>query len=132
MRKLRLCIGSNEGEKTADCHLGDSEHFHIYDLFDDSRYRFIEKRANSVKDEGHARESKMKEILKVLNDVDVLISRKKSPNFVRIAANTKFQPVIVRSERIEDSILELGSSFDMVYDAVEKRKKGERPEVIEL
>ncbi len=32
MRKLRICIGSNDGENLAPTHMGDTEFFYLYDF----------------------------------------------------------------------------------------------------
>ena len=38
MKKIRLCIGSNDGENVAKTHMGDTEYFYIYDLFESSEH----------------------------------------------------------------------------------------------
>ena len=130
MRKIRLCIGSNDGENIAKTHMGDTECFYIYDLFENSENKFIEKRINIAKDMEHAKADKMKEIIKLVKDTDVFVAQQKSPNFVRIANRTKYQPVVVKAEKISDIVIILHKSFQEIYSYVTKRKTGERFDTI--
>jgi predicted Fe-Mo cluster-binding NifX family protein len=130
MRKIRLCIGTNDGDTIADTHMGDTEYFHIYDLFENSDNRFIEKRRNTAKDMGHANTEKMRAVIGIVNDVDILVAKRKSPNFVKIAKGTKYQPVVVNSKSIHDIPLELHQSFNEIYSMVQRRKNGETFESI--
>ena len=125
MRKIRLCIGSNDGENIARTHMGDTECFYIYDLFENSESKFIEKRTNFAKDLEHAKADKMKEIIKLVNDVDVFVAQQKSPNFINIAKKTKYQPVVVKAEKISDVLIVLNKSFQEIYSYITRRKNGE-------
>ena len=125
MKKIRLCIGSNDGTNVANTHMGDTEDFHIYDIFDNSKSQFIEKRTNTFKTSEHAKVEKMNGIIETINDSDILIARRKSPNFKRIAATTKYQPVVVKTEKIHDVLITLCQSFDEIYEHITRRKNGE-------
>ena len=125
MKKIRLCIGSNDGENIARTHMGDTEYFFIYDLLENSENMFVEKRENTARDMGHAKAEKMKEVLKIIKDADVLIARQKSPNFINIAKKTKYQPVVVKIEKISDVIELMDNSFQEIYTYVVRRKEGE-------
>jgi len=125
MKKIRLCIGSNDGENVAKTHMGDTEYFYIYDLFENLEHMFIEKRINTAKNMGHAKVEKMKGVIKIIEDSDVLVARKKSPNFIRIANRTKYQPVVVKAENISDVLMILHESFQEIYKHVTRRKNGE-------
>ena len=125
MKKIRLCIGSNDGNNVAKTHMGDTEYFYIYDIFENFETQFIEKRANTSKDMEHAKAEKMKGILKIIKDADVLVARQKSPNFVKIAKNKKYQPVVVKTESIPDVLMTLHKSFDEIYELTTRRKSGE-------
>ena len=125
MRKIRLCIGSNDGENIAKSHLGDTNCFYIYDLFENSANTLIEKRINIAKDMGHGKTDKMGVILKLLEDTDVFVAQQKSPNFLRVATETKYQPIVVKVEKISDILSVLNKSFQEIYDLVTKRKNGE-------
>lgn len=125
MKKIRLCIGTNDGENIAKTHMGDTEYFYIYDIFENSASKFIEKRINIAKEMDHAKPDKMKEILKSVKDVDVLIAQQKSPNFINIANKTKYQPIVVKAEKISDILIVLDRFFKEIYSYIERRKSGE-------
>ncbi len=125
MKKIRLCIGSNNGEDVAKTHMGDTEYFCIYDLFENSEHLFVEKRINTAKNMAHAKTEKMKEVIKIIKDSNVLIARKKSPNFIKIANKTKYQPVVVKAEKISDILTILYESFHEIYKHITRRKNGE-------
>jgi len=125
MKIIRICIGSNDGETVAKSHMGDTRFFHIYDIFENLDNRFIEKRINIARDMEHAKADKMKEIIKLLEDTDVFIAQQKSPNFVKIAKNTRYQPVVVKTDRILDALILLGNSFEEIDGYVTRRKNAE-------
>jgi len=125
MKRIRLCIGSNDGENIAKTHMGDTEFFYIYDLFENSEHLFVEKRVNTAKNLGHAKVEKMKGVIKIIKDSDILIARKKSPNFINIANKTKYQPVVVKTEKISDILVILHKSFQEIHEHVTRRKNGE-------
>lgn len=125
MKQIRLCIGSNDGNTIAKTHMGDTEYFYIYDIFEDSEHSFVEKRTNVAKNMGHAKVEKMKGVLQIIKDSDILIARQKSPNFIKIAARTKYQPVVVKTEKIPDVLITLCQSFDEIHERVTRRKNGE-------
>ena len=130
MKNIRLCIGSNDNETIAKSHLGDTEYFHIYDLFENGKHTFIERRANSARDMEHAKSDKMKAIITLLKDTDVLVAQQKSPNFVNIAKKTKYQPVVVKTDKISDALVLLGKSFQDMDVYVMRRKNDEKFETI--
>lgn len=125
MRKIRLCIGSNDGENIAKTHMGDAECFYIYDLFENSENKFIEKRINIAKDMDHAKADKMKKVIKLVEDADVFVAQQKSPNFVNIANRTKYQPIVVKTEKVSDVLIILDKSFQEIYNYIAKRKNEE-------
>ena len=125
MRKIRLCIGSNDGENIAKTHMGDTESFYIYDIIENSGNKFIGKRINIAKDMEHAKTDKMKEIIKLVKDVDVFVAQQKSPNFIKIANKTKYQPIVVKDEKISDILIVLDKAFQEIYNYIKRRKNGE-------
>lgn len=125
MKKIRLCIGSNDGKNIAKTHMGDTEYFYIYDLFENSEHSFVEKRVNVVKNMEHAKTEKMKGIIKIIKDSDILIARQKSPNFINIANKTKYQPIVVKAEKISDILMILYKSFQEIYKHITRRRNGE-------
>lgn len=132
MKKVRIALGSNDRENIIPSHMGMAEYFYVYDFFEDGNFNFIEKRKNtSPKVEGkHGLPEKMKACMKILKDADIIIGRKMSPNFVKIAANTKFQPIVIKIDRISEIMKETVKSFDEIYDLVVQRKMGNRPKEI--
>lgn len=127
---IRVCIGSNDGETLARTHMGDTTDFHIYDIFADSTSVFVEKRVNRARDMDHAGTGKMQEILLLVSDVDMLVGQQKSPNFINIAAKTKYQPVVVDAETISDVLAILSRSFASLFGYVDRRRSGEFCETI--
>ena len=125
MKKIRLCIGSNDGENVAKTHMGDTEYFFIYDLLENLEHMFVEKRVNIAINMGHAKTEKMNEIINIIKDSDVLVARQKSPNFIRIVKKTKYQPVVVEAEKISDVLMILCKSFHEIYEHTARRKNGE-------
>ena len=125
MRKFRVCIGSNDGDTIATTHMGDTEYFCIYDIAEASGTAFLDKRENSARDHPHAGREKMQAVLKIIGDTDVLVARQKSPNFVKIAKNKKYQPVIVTDENIDDILVVLQNAFDEIIELVIRRRNGE-------
>ena len=130
MRTLRICIGSKGGDTIAKTHMGDTDLFCIYDLFDNAGSVFIEQRTNVAKDMEHAQSDKMKAIISLINDSDVFVAQQKSPNFIKIAKQTKYQPVVVNVEAIPAILDLLQGEFNQIYAYVERRKNGETFETI--
>ncbi len=130
MKTIRLGIGSNDGETIAPTHLGDTREFHVHDLFADGREIFVETRANHVRSMDHAKEDKMKSVLGILGDVDVLVSRRRSPNFLKMARKTDRQPVVVHAATIPEALAVLRAAFPDLAALVEARKAGKRSETI--
>ena len=125
MRKFRICIGSDDGNTIAKTHLGDTEKFYCYDLIDASESLFVGERVNAARDMDHAQSDKMKSIIALLEDVDIFVAEQKSPNFIKIARQTKYQPVVVNVEVIPAIITLLQAEFEQLYSYVERRKNGE-------
>eukprot|EP01156_Anaeramoeba_ignava_P000148 Anaeramoba_ignava/a101622_8.p1 GENE.a101622_8~~a101622_8.p1 ORF type:complete len:134 (+),score=7.11 a101622_8:204-605(+) len=123
MDSLRVCIGSNDGENIAASHLGDTADFHIYDITKSLGAVFVEKRKNTAKEAEHSKLSKMEMIMLILEDVDVFTARKNSPNFKRLAASTKHQPVVVKVDKIEDVLESLLTNFDTISALVKARQQ---------
>ena len=130
MRKIRICIGSDDGHSIAKTHLGDTDKFYCYDLVDSSESLFVDARVNTAKNMDHAQSDKMKSIIELLEDVDVFVARQKSPNFIRIAKQTKYQPVVVDVESFSAIIALLHREFDLIESYVERRRNGEFFEMI--
>ena len=132
MKKVRIALGSNDGEKIFLGHMGMAENFYVYDFFEDGNFNFVERRKNTSPEteDKHGLPEKMKVCMRIFKDADIIIGRKMSPNFVKIAANTKFQPVVMEIDRISEIMKEVVKSFGEIYDLVVQRKMGNRPKEI--
>ena len=130
MQTLRICIGSNDGEHIAETHMGDTNFFMIYDIAPEGESSLVERRKNVVKDLDHAQSNKMQKILSLLDDTQILVAQQRSPNFVKIAAQTRYQPIIVKEGKIADVLLILSREYDTLRAMVEQRQQGERFETI--
>lgn len=126
MRKIRIALGSNDGEKISSGHMGEAKDFYIYDLFENGKVRFLEKQKNTSPQEAgkHGLKEKRIAVMKLLADTEVFVGNKMSPNFVKIACNTKCQPVVVKIDSIPDIMNALAKSFNKIFDLVEQRKQG--------
>ncbi len=127
MRKLRVVLGSDDGINLNHGHMGEAEYFYIYEVSEDGSWEFIDKRLNDTPEERHhADQNKLKRATEIFDDCSVVLARFKSPNFIKMSENTRFQPVVIRREKIEDALKEFTNIFDKVYEMVERRNKGER------
>lgn len=125
MMKFRIALGSNNGKQIVNAHFGDAASFYIYDIFEDNTIKFIEKRDNSARDEdeSHGAEKKMHAVLKLINDSDVIISRKLSPNFKKIAKHASKQPLIIDLEAMEKILEKTSESFSLISSALDKKQE---------
>ena len=130
MQVLRVCIGSNDGMTIASTHMGDTSFFKIYGISEAGENTFVEQRENVAKQLDHAKSDKMKAILSLLSDTQILVAQQRSPNFIKIAKQTKYQPVIVAATEIEAVLQTLSAEFDSLLSYVRRREQGERFEII--
>ena len=127
MKKIRLALGSDDGINLNNGHMGEAKYFYIYEIDENGKWEFIEKRVNDTPEEKHhADKNKLKKATEIFNDCSVVLARFKSPNFIKMSENTKFQPVVIRREKIEEALKEFANIFDKVYEMVERRQRGER------
>lgn len=137
MRKIRVVLGSNDGENIIPDHMGTARAFYIFDLFEDGRSVLVEKRKNTSPEEDeneskHGDVRKLEAAMGIFEDCDVVLGRRGSPNFVKMRDNTEFQPVVTRVDTLSDSMHELAESFEEIHDLVKRRKRGERPQAIPI
>ncbi|MEE4254729.1 MAG: NifB/NifX family molybdenum-iron cluster-binding protein [Desulfuromusa sp.] len=130
MQKIRICIGSNDGETIAKTHMGDTESFYIYDLVATQGYALVEKRNNIAQDMEHDGADKMKAIIALVEDAEVFVARQKSPNFVKIAKQTRYQPIVVKVDNIQSVLSLLLDGFAQLDTYVKRRRAGETFDVI--
>jgi hypothetical protein len=121
---MRICIGSQDGETIATTHMGDTEHFYLYDLTP-AGATFVAQRDNVAQAMSHAGSDKMQAILALVSDADILVAQQKSPNFIKIAEQTKYQPVVVNVSDIQAILAMLQDEFEEIYAYVKRRKNGE-------
>ena len=133
MKKIRVCIGTNDGQNIAKHIMEIKKKFNLYDITENSINTFIEERINTAQALDHAKADKMKAIIKLVEDANVFIAQQKSPNFVRIASKTKYQPIVVKAEEISDILITLSNSFEEINNLVLRRENGETfPAIPEL
>ena len=133
MEKIRICIGSNDKVNIARSHLGDTEHFFIFDIFENDEIKVVDVRINEARELDHSASNKMKEILNIIKDTEILVAWQKSPNFLNIAKKTKYQPVVVKTEKINAVLNILQNSFIQLKELADKRKRGDfSPEIPEF
>ena len=125
MRRIRIALGSNDGVTIVDTHMGDTLRFHVYDLLEDSTSELVDKRDNPTMGGEHGKAAKMEAIIAMLEDVEVLVARRASPNFRRIAEGTRHQPVVVAADTIDDALGRLHAAFDAICRLTERRERGE-------
>ena len=130
MEKVRVCIGSSDGQQISNSHLGDTDIFYVYDLKEQAAADFVEKRANSAKTMDHDAADKMAAVMALLSDVDVFVARRNSPNFKKIAGKTAHQPVVVAAETVPEALSLLQQAWTELTGMVARRKEGEIFELI--
>jgi len=132
LEKLRVAIGSNEGERIVSGHMGDAEYFYVYDIFKGGEARLVGRRENtsSSDEKGHGKSEKRRAVLEILKDVDLIVGRKVSPNFKKIASETQVQPVVSEMEDIKEILSAMSEAFERFQTLVQRRRDGERPEEI--
>ena len=129
-RTIRLAI-SCDGEIVPRRHFGDCPQFRIYEISEGGEARLIEVRNNtSPKEERHADPKKLKGVIALLPDCDVVVSGLKSPNFLRIRDTKPIQPVVTDEETVDATLKALHRAFEDLYGLIEARRRGERPSVI--
>ena len=130
MNVLRVCIGTNDGQNIASTHMGDTSFFNIYDIDEQGENAFVEQRKNLAQELNHAKSDKMKAVLELVSDANILVAQQRSPNFIRIAKQMKYQPVIVTATEIAAVLASLSSEFETLASYVMRREQGERFETI--
>lgn len=122
---MRVAFATDDGETFMKRHFGDAKFYYIYDL-KNGRAQFIKKITNTTEEEEdvHADPLKAKGISKLLfkEDVRVVISKVFGPNIKRI--KKKFVCIIVKDDKIDDSIKKVNTNIDIILD--EWRKGSER------
>ena len=126
MRKLKIALGSNDGKNILSGHMGMAKDFYIFDLYEKGDVKFLEKRTNISPPEtgNHGIREKRNAVTEILGDTEVFVGRRMSPNFIKIAANTKLQPVVANIDSIPEIMKAITKSFDKIFTLVEQRNQG--------
>ena len=131
MKNIRVAIGVSKGKINIKQHAGDNPFFLIYDIYEDGTYKLIKEVENTAPDEKkHADEKKMKGVMGILGDIDVIIGGIMSPNFLNLRDKTKIQPVVSKIENLDESLICVAKNFDEVYELVSQRREGKYPKEI--
>ncbi len=128
MNTLRVAIATDDGETVARSHMGDAASFVVYDISSGGLRDRIDIRDNAVRGMGHAGSGKMAAVARILDDVDVFVAGRMSPNFKRLAA--RFQPVVVGAAEIDTALEWLVRSFDRLEAMVSARRRGDAPRTV--
>ncbi len=131
MRCIKIAIGITSGKIDTKKHAGDNPVFYIYEFCEDGTYKLLKEVKNTTPEERkHADEKKMKGVMSLLGDIDVIVGGLMSPNFLKMRDKTAVQPLVSKIESLEAFFQKLKEEFDHIYELVEKRRKGERPKEI--
>ncbi len=131
MRCIKLAIGVTSGKIDVKKHAGDNPIFYIYEFCENGKYKLLKEIKNTAPEEKkHADEKKMKGVMSLLGDVDIIVGGLMSPNFLNIRDKTSIQPIVSKISNIEEFFQKLKLNFNHIYDLVEKRRNGERPKEI--
>ena len=128
MKRIRIAIPSNDGEETSRGHMGMAKYFYIYDLFENGKSNFVERRENTSPPEltEHGDPVKMKAVLEICSGCDVIAGTKLSPNFRNVSNTTEFQPLVVGEGKLTDIISRITANYEPIYNLIQRRKQGER------
>lgn len=135
MRKLRIVLGSNDGESLINDHMGEAETFYLFDLFEDGHWEPVAQRKNTSprEEEGqHGSVEKLRVARQIFKDADVVLARRGSPNFIRMRDTSKFQPVVSRLNTVDEALAAMAGAFDEIYALVMRRRQGERPRALPI
>ena len=131
MRRIRVAVGSNDGQNVVRDHMGEAKNFYLFDVSEDGTYTQVDIRKNtSPEEKRHGLDEKRVSVMEILSDTDVLVGGHLSPNFIKLRDRTRFQPLISKVPSIDDSMKVLIQRFERVFALVEARRRGERPKEI--
>ena len=131
MRKIRVALGSDDGKSILPDHMGQAKDFYVFDISEDGSSVSVDVRKNTSPEENrHGLDEKRVSVTGILEDCDVLLASRMSPNFVKLRDRTKFQPVISKISDIEDCMKLLAANFDHLWGLVDQRRRGARPKEI--
>lgn len=114
-KKLRLAFGMEDDYLLSNNHFGESNYFLIIDLYDDGNIIVLEKRKNETIEEKHGDFTKFKNIIKILEDVDVFVAYRMGPNFMNIKNNSDKIPFLTRTRNLDESLRIVINNFEKLW-----------------
>jgi len=135
MGELIIMLGTEDEKNIYKGHPGNSSYFMIYSLKSNGEIKLLRKVKNEAKDferEGeHGSKEERKKVLELVGKIDIVLSKRNSPNLLRMAAKTEIQPVIIGwIDSIEEGLNLILEKFDEIYSLSQARKEGKRPDVL--
>ena len=119
--KFKVAFATDNGKTFMSRHFGDADFYDIYEI-DGNKANFIKRIDNTVdeEEEVHADPKKAKGISKLLlnENVNVVVSKIFGPNIKRI--KKKFVCIVVRDEKIDESIKKICNNINKIYNEWEK------------
>ena len=123
MEKLKVAFATDNGKSFMSRHFGDAKYYYIYEI-DNNSANFIKKIDNNTEEEDiHADPKKAKGITNLLSEenVTVVVSKVFGPNIKRI--KKKFVCIVVKEEKIEESIHNICDNIEKIFNEWEKGKE---------
>jgi predicted Fe-Mo cluster-binding NifX family protein len=119
--KFKVAFATDNGKTFMSRHFGDADFYDIYEI-DGNKANFIKRIDNTVdeEEEVHADPKKAKGISKLLlnENVNVVVSKIFGPNIKRI--KKKFVCIVVRDEKIDESMEKICNNINKIYNEWEK------------
>ena len=119
--KFKVAFATDNGKTFMSRHFGDADFYDIYEI-DGNKANFIKRIDNTVdeEEEVHANLKKAKGISKLLlnENVSVVVSKIFGPNIKRI--KKKFVCIVVRDEKIDESMKKICNNINKIYNEWEK------------
>jgi predicted Fe-Mo cluster-binding NifX family protein len=122
MNSFTIAIATNDDIHIADSHFGDAAFFLSYSVSENAITQ-TGKKENSFQnaEENHNSTEKMNMILSLIDNADILVSRKPSPNFLKIAEKSTKQPVIVDCDNIDEILNTIKSRFSIIHENIKRK-----------
>ncbi len=126
MERLAVIFGTFKDGTLWEKHFGDSEKFVKFYIYPDKDPVYDGEAENKMRDfdEEHDSAGKLSEVIKSLGSCDCVAAVSMSPNFKRMAAEKKIQPVVVKAKNREEILNTLKVNFSGIEELVVKRANG--------
>jgi len=132
MNSIKFVIGLNSKKEYNKGHFGDSSTFRVYESSLKSAPRLIEEITNEDKDfdKGHDSSEKLSAVKLAVKSANVAIAYTKSPNFKKMAAESKIQPIVIKRENESEVVDVVAANLRMIIALSAKRNSGVREKAI--